>query len=85
MALLPLPKIKDKMQGTFSGPWALSVLPQKLLCGSPALWKGASGPIWDFIIHPTRLQLGWSWALSPTDKISGTAPIMVAQPGSRLC
>lgn len=34
---------------------------------------GASGPIWDFIIHPTRLQLGRSWALSPTDKISGMA------------
>lgn len=43
-----------------------------------ALWKGASGPMWDVIIHPAMLPLGRSWALSPTDHMSGTA----ANPGS---
>lgn len=70
MALFLLPQIKEDKIQEISSPWALPVPP---LHRSPALWKGASVPIWDVIIHPTKLQPGRSWALSPMDKISGTA------------
>lgn len=65
------------MREIFSGPWSLLVPPRKALHRSPALWTGASGPVWDVIIHPTMLPLGRSWALSPIDHVSGTA----ANPG----
>lgn len=76
MALLPTAS-HDKMPEIFSGPCALPVPPQKARNRSPALRKGASGPIWDVSIHPARLQLGRSRALSPAAQTSGTA----ANPG----
>lgn len=47
--------------------------PSLALLGKPctdsfAAWKGASGPVWDFIPHPPRARLRKSKALSPSDE-----------------
>lgn len=75
MALLPTSS-HDKSQEISLAP-GLSRPTTESPAQAPRPLEGGIGPTWDVSIHPARLQLGRSRALSPAAQTSGTA----ANPG----